>query len=184
MSNYLTRMFMLAFILSLISCYNPREYFTHGIRRKVQKQSIPLNKLQFYIDRNVELRRTITSEDAEIVKKGKVVFEDGKYVHIIQLKKFTPGLCSMDSDYRVRVAFEEGSDRDLVFGVFDFGTPDDNEKYILQALEWDDGIGRIEYEGETYFIQKGGDKAKLMIKKDDIEKYQVEKRKMKGIKVE
>ena len=102
--------------LTITSCSVPKSYFTVGIRTKVESKSIPINKLQFYVDRDVELRRELSSGDMK-VSSGKVKFENGKYIHIILLKKYTPGICTNYYDNAVDISFELGDGKNLTFGV-------------------------------------------------------------------
>jgi hypothetical protein len=176
----------LILVTALTSCTTPKSYFTVGIRNKVESKAIPLSQLQFYVDRDVELRRELASGDLKVTS-GKVVLENGKYIHIILLKQYTPGVCVQSGNGLVDVAFEMGDGKKLQFGI-----PDQrNEKAIYQitAQEWIGNtpmnrIGRITYDGNTYFIQNNGIDAKLMIKKSVMRKLEVEKRVMKGVKVQ
>src|SRR5271170_6103036 len=94
-------------ILGLTSC-SSRSYFTVGIRKQVENNSISVEKLQYFVDRTVELRRVLASGDPKVAS-GKVKLENGRYVNIILLKKNTPGICLKFEDSHVEIAFEKGS---------------------------------------------------------------------------
>ena len=52
-------------VLALSSCSTlQRSYFTVDTRNRVEEIAIPIEKLQFYIDKDVELKRELASRDA------------------------------------------------------------------------------------------------------------------------
>jgi len=163
----------------------PKSFFTTETRKTLERDSISLNKLQFYVDRDVELRREVSSGNAK-VSSGKVVFENGKYVHIIMLKRFTPGVCTKINANSIEVSFEVGDGKTLTFGVSAVASP--GETYRLFANEWINQevgkIGKIKYDNETYYIQAGGEGARLMINKSVLDHMRVEAKTMSGVKVQ
>ena len=66
------------------------------------------------MDRRVELRREISSEDAKLFA-GRIKFVKGKYINVVILKKFTPGVCEETHDNKMVVSFENGSGKNLTF---------------------------------------------------------------------
>ena len=172
--------------LGITSCGVSKSYFTVDVRNRVEKQSITIDKLQFYVDRDVELRRELTIGETEVTS-GTVKLENGKNIHIIILKKNTPGVCTKINENSMEVSFEMGDGKNLVFGV-----PKDaeaNTVYGLEALKWvNEGskneLGKIKYDGKIYFIQPNGVGARLMIRKSVANKLEIEKSTMHGRKVE
>jgi hypothetical protein len=162
----------------------PMTYFTTDVRKVAEADSIQLTQIQFYVDRDVQLRREVASGDAK-VSSGVIKFENGKYVHIITLKKNTPGVCSVVHKNALEINFEVGDGKKLTFGVDAQANP--SEVYRILANEWikeENGkMGRIKYDGETYYIQPGGEEARLEIKKSVIDKSKVDQNTMKGVKV-
>jgi hypothetical protein len=167
-------------VFALASCGTPKTYFTSSVRSNIESSNIPVSKLQFYVDRDVELRREVSSANAK-VSAGVVKFENGKYVNIITLKKNTPGVCTRAYDDKMDVAFEVGDGRYLTFGKV---RKDSRAPYTLYADNWGKVYGEIKYDGLTYYILPGGSEARLMIKKNALNTLQVDKREMKGRKVE
>lgn len=167
-------------LLILASCSTPKTYFTQAVRTKIESSNIPVTKLQYYVDRDVELRREVASGTAQ-VSAGVVKFENGKYVNIITLKKNTPGVCTRVYDDKMDVSFEMGDGRFLTFGKL---KRDSYAPYTLYADNWTRELGEIRYDGKTYYILPAGAEARLMIKKSALNTLKVEKRAMKGRKVE
>ena len=176
-------LFAASFVIGLASC-TPMYTFTTDIRKTVEADSIPINKLQFYVDRDVELRREVSSADTK-VSSGVIKFEGGKYVHIIMLKRNTPGVCTKINQNSLQISFETGDGKALTFGVTGVSSP--NEAYRIFANEWVniDGarVGRITYDNQTYYIQAGGEGARLLIKKSAVIKSKVDTQTMSGVKV-
>ena len=146
----------------------------------MESSAIPVSQLQFYIDQDVELRREVTADEAKVIS-GKVLLENGKYISVIYLKKGTPGVCTATHNNKLDVSFEAGDGKSLVFGVYD--NPASDEPYRIFADAWVNEHGRIKYDGKLYNIQPFCAKAKLLIKKSQADKLEVNKRTLKGRRV-
>ncbi len=162
------------------SCSTPKTYFSASIRSRVEHSSIELSKLQYYVDRDVEIRREVESRTAKI-ETGVIKLENGKYVNIITLKKNTPGVCTRTYPDKIDVSFEVGDGKYLTFGKLK--NADINAAYTLYANSWMNDMGAITYDGKQYYILPAGSEAKLMIKKSVLETSKVEKHEMNGRKV-
>lgn len=167
-------------VLAFAACSTPKTYFTPPVRTNIETHSIPVSKIQFYVDRDVELRREIAS-GATKVSAGVVKFENGKYVNVITLKKNTPGVCIKTYGDKIDVAFESGDGKFLTFGKL---KSDDRAAYTLYADSWKDNLGVLMYDGKQYFIMPSGAEARLMIKKNVVYNNKVDKREMKGRKID
>jgi len=170
-------------LAALASCSTPKTYFTPSVRSDIESHNIPVNKLQFYVDRDVEIRREVSSANTK-VSAGVVKFENGRYVNVITLKRNTPGVCTKTYDDKIDVSFEMGDGRYLTFGKL---KKDNRAPYTLYADNWGNrqsDYGEIKYDGLTYYILPGGSEARLMIKKNALNTLKVDKREMKGRKVE
>jgi hypothetical protein len=180
------------FVLVLSSCSTLRNsYFTVDTRKRVEERDIPVEKLQFYVDKDVELKRELAARDAK-VSSGKVIFEDGKYVNIIVLKAGTQGVCTRALNNTLEISFENGENKNIRFGVPE--KAGSSTVYSLFADQWLNSynsynpnvvqVGKIVYDGEIYYMRFSGERPKLMIQKTAQDKYQVNKRVMSGRKVD
>jgi hypothetical protein len=179
-------------VLALSSCSTlQKSYFTVDTRKRVEERAIPVEKLQFYIDKDIELRRELTARDAKVTS-GKVVFENGKYVNIILLRAGTSGVCTLALNNTLDISFENGDNKNIRFNVPERAAS--GAVYSLFSDQWmktykntyDPNIsevGKIIYDGDVYFMRFSGDRPKLMIQKTAQDKYQVNKRVMSGRKV-
>ncbi len=165
----------------MISCSSSKTLFTPEIRTRVENGGIKLDKIQFYVDRNIELKREISKEEAKVTK-GKVKIIDGKYINIVKLEKFTPGICSETFPEKILVSFEKGENKFLTFGKTRNAAVSD--PYKILAFSWyDNGEGKIKYDGMFYHITNGTE-GSVMIKSKFVKKAdEVKERNMEGVKV-
>lgn len=171
----------LVLILIVSSC-TPKVYFNPDLRQKLESANVPLTKIQYYCDKTVVLKREL-AEGNTTVETGKVVFENGKYIHYIVLEPKTPGVCKSVDSNKIVTQFELGNNRYLTFGI-NAGNLNKYAPYQIQAVEWNNNGGKINYDGQIYFIQTSSKEAKLQVKKSALNKSKVKTRKMKGVKVE
>ena len=166
----------LLIVTVLASCSSSKTYFSTEIRQKVESTGTPLTQLQYYVDRDVELSREILKDETKVTT-GVVRFENGKNLNVITLKKNTPGVCTKVLPDKILISFEVGDDKFLTFGRTKTAT--DSDPYKILANSWIGDYGAITYEGKKYFIQSGGD-ASILIKTSELDKEEINKRKMGG----
>jgi hypothetical protein len=167
-------------VIFLSACGTSKSYFTSDVRSRIESNhTVSVDKLQFYIDRDVELRRVVSSRDTKVTS-GKVRLVNGKYVNIIKLKKNTPGICTGFYTGSLNIAFESGDGQYLTFGVPNYTSPGSGNVYQILAQAWINSTGKVIYQGDTYYIQPGGTEAKLLIDKSVVDKFDVKKRTMHG----
>lgn len=169
--------YLLSLSLVLMACSTSKTYFTSSIRNQVEASHQPLEKIQFYADRDIVLRRDMRTGETKVTS-GKVKIENGHYVNIITLKKNTPGVCTLVRNNAVCISFENGDNKFLTFGKTKNAKALD--PYRILANEWVNEYGIINYEGEKYHIQPAGTEASIMIKTNVLRKYKVAERQMKG----
>jgi hypothetical protein len=173
--NYYLIIFVSA--ITFASCSSSKTYFTPAIRSRVEANSVPLTKIQYYVDRDIILTRELDKGETKVTS-GAVKFQNGHYVNIIKLKKGTPGVCTMVGPNKIAVAFEMGNGKYLNFGKTRVGTSDD--PYRILADDWVNDYGIITYEGKHYQIEPSGTEASILIKTSWLSVNEVDKRQMKG----
>ncbi|HTB51484.1 MAG TPA: hypothetical protein VK718_01825 [Ferruginibacter sp.] len=164
--------------LIFASCGSGKTYFTPAIRSKIEATSVPLTKIQYYVDRDIELTRELENGSQTQVTAGTIKFVNGHYMNIIVLKKGTPGVCTMVSPNKLSISFEVGNNNFLNFGRTQAGTIYD--PYRVLANSWVSDYGIITYEGKEYHIEPSGTNAGIMIKTKWLRTDKVDVRKMKG----
>jgi hypothetical protein len=164
----------------IAGCGTSKTYFTQAIRQDVEQSHADITRIQFYVDRDIVLRRDLDNGEVK-VSSGEVHFENGHYVNIITLRKNTPGVCTFLKDDVVGISFESGSDKFLTFGKTRHASPTD--PYRILANEWVKDYGIIYYEGKPFRIESSGTEAGILIRSKWLENSKVESREMKGRKV-
>ncbi len=165
-------------LLLLASCatYQP---LTEKDRTENNWTEKELKQVQFYLSSDIVIERKLGNETSTI-KNGKVRIVNGERIEEVIIKKGTPGiLVSNTVDNRLGISFEDGDDRYLMFGP----NKGKGGRYYLLASDWQNDVGKVQYEGQTYFCTPASGKAFLTL---DLKKlYQTEKdqRKAKGRKV-
>ena len=167
---------ILSSVLIFASCSNSKTYFTPAIRARVEANSVPLSKIQFYVDRDIVLKREMDKGETKVTN-GELKFENGHYINIITLKKGTQGVCTNVFPNKISISFEVGGNY-INFGRTKQGTSTD--PYRVLANSWVSDYGIITYEGKEYHIEESGTEASIMIKSKWLKTSQVESREMKG----
>jgi hypothetical protein len=167
--------FLLLFALTLFGC-NRKIYFTPSIKKQLITYNQPLEQVQFYVSKKISFK----NETLTIDSLGNKNFS----TKIIKLKKNTPGICIDSRDSLLFMQFEKGKANNLIFGVSGKSKP--NEHYRILAYNWSKYAGVIKYEDLPYKIDIFDAFASLKIQANllkRLEKKEVQKRTLKGLKV-
>jgi hypothetical protein len=171
---------LIVLFLSIVSCTS-KIVFNNTIRSGLEGKSIKPEKLQFYIDRSMELRREVSSNETKITS-GRVELYKGKTIQIIEIKKHTPGVCLRSTDSTIDVAFENGSDAYFQFierEVRGF----ENKIYVLNKYRDFEGINHVMYAGQAYKIDEFASDARILIKRKIANSENVKTKTIKGRKI-
>ncbi len=165
--------------LMLASC-SPKIPFTQTIRDQYKLDASELKHIQFYLSDPIVLRRGDNKENQKSTEEGTLVVKSGKDLEQVVFKGNTPGAVSEIVDgQKITIAFEDGAEKYLVFG----SSGDRNGYYKLQALQWSGERGKINYGGQTYYSNRGSDKAILLFKMKSLRNVKVDEKIVKGKKV-
>ncbi len=148
--------------------------FTSSLKTEIENKGLSAMKVQYYTDRDITIRKEVISDIAK-VNEGEVNLVNGKKVQLITLSKKTPGVCIKDSAGILSIAFE-GGERSF----FRFKPTGENGIYYIMLQ---DSLGNILYDDKVYRVVGSGKTAQLTIRKKEADKLQVNKRKMKGMKL-
>ncbi|MBI9033145.1 MAG: hypothetical protein JEZ03_01610 [Bacteroidales bacterium] len=181
MSKSLIRILAIGLGFAFIVGCSPKIVFTPELHAKLNRDSVDLNKVQFYNSEEIYLSREEFKDEEVAVKRGQIRFEKGKFIEEIIIKKHTPGICVGDSTYHLDVSFENENDRYLQFGRLQ--TSKLAPYYKLYGLKWSDGVGIVHYGDTLYATQAGAGSSVLLVKKSQIYNLIKEKRVAKGRRV-
>jgi hypothetical protein len=128
-----------------------------------------LKQVQYYLSSDIVIQRKLGNETSTI-QNGKVRIVNGERIEEVVIKKGTPGVLVFSSvDNRIGISFEDGDDKFLMFGA----NKSQGGRYYLLASDWQNQVGKVQYEGKTYFCTPESGKAFLTL---DLKKlYQIEK---------
>lgn len=150
--------------------------FTQEMRDRLEGNELSLRQVQFYISKEITLRRKSGKQDIKL-DKGKIAYGDEKKDEIVVIPKETEGVCEDFTKKSVKVRFEEGVSRGLQF------VRNQNNLFQIAADDWSTGNGKVKYDTSYFYMDKEGANAILMVKKADIRKQTKKLNKAKGLKV-
>ncbi len=163
-------------ILMLASCGAGKELFTQDVRERISSSGDDLvEKIQYYNDREIRLVYSSKSS-SEKISGGKVKFKNGYYYYTVIIPKETPAVAKRIDSKALKVYFETGEDRYLVFRNFN-----KDPHYQLGGSK-ESGNFTVQFEGKTFVAETGGG-TRLLFKKSEAVKKAENSRKVRGVKV-
>ena len=167
-------------ILLFASACSPKIPFTQAVRDQYKLTPEELKGIQFYLSDPVALRKGEANENQKSTEDGKLIIESGKTIDQVTIKSNTEGAVESVPDLKsLTVSFEEGAEKYLVFSSI----KSRNGFYSLQALNWENGRGKVSYAGQTWYASPGSDQAILLFKMKSIKKLRVNEKVAKGRRV-
>lgn len=160
----------------LASCSPQLTPFTQQIREQYKLKPEELTSIQFYTSNSFVLRRGENAMGKE-TEGGELQVVKEKYIEEVVIKAGTPCVITEVVDgNRVKVSFEDGGSKYLVFGSI----RNKDGYYTLQALEWVNGKGKLNYGENTYYSSEGSRDIFLTFKMKSLEKYKADQKVVKG----
>ena len=162
-----------------------RDYvpFTSQLKHRLERDSIDIKKVQFYIDQKLILSRYLDDEKAQVTS-GKVRLENGKYINEVIVPPFTPGVCEDIQNGNLMISFEKGSS-DMGFGL---GSGYTANTYVLYGYDWRNGTAVVNFDNKKFRVRCATctDVAMtmLLIKKNVVDKVEKKTHVLSGNKVE
>lgn len=166
-----------AFVLITSAC-NKKVIYNTNLRASLDSKTITPEKLQFYIDRDLEMRREVASNNTKITD-GKIQQTKGKQIELLNLKELTPGICVSFNDSSLRVAFDQQNYLTFVAQSID----PNYTNYMLQTSINKNGQHEVDYGNQTYIIPETATHAVLLVKRKDANKIKVKSKTIKGRKI-
>jgi hypothetical protein len=172
---------IIAALFITVSACTPKVIFNEALRNNLDLKNIKPEKLQFYLDRKIELRRENASNSTK-VNSGKIELYKGKNIQIISMDALTPGVCLRSTDSTLDIAFETNNDLFLQFKKLK--TEDSDIKiYMLNTSKNEDGNTYVNYGGTSYLINEMEAEAKVLIKRKIASRENINVKNIKGRRV-
>jgi len=153
--------------------------FTKDLRQKLEKESIDLKQVQFYVDQKLILDRNLGDQKVAVTS-GVVKLENGKYINQVIIPAFTPGICENAEGDKLMISFEKGNNN-LPFGP---GSGYIFNEYSLYGTEWRNGTTAVTYDSNKFRARCGTcqDVASvtLLVRKSVMDKIERKSRTLKG----
>src|SRR6202042_2852562 len=113
MRRILTVILCFTSLTFLFSCSSSRKMsnyvpFTKDLKQKLEKESIDLKQVQFYVDQKLILDRNLGDQKV-VVTSGVVKLENGKYINEVIVPALTPGICEASEGDKLMISFEKGN---------------------------------------------------------------------------
>lgn len=169
----MNKIIILLITILLTNCTSDKVLFTLSVRNQIIKDGIPLEKLQFYTEKQFELHRELSNSDITY-KLGKIKQLNGKKINILNFPTQTPCMVKKDSTSTMYFDFEEGEKRYLKFFLFNR-----NGEY---RLAYNSLNQELEYAGEIFKL-KTPYEIRLLISKSSLNSVKLDKKTVKGIRV-
>lgn len=169
---------LIAFIIAslIVSSCSNHILFTKEIRNNLYENQLNVENVQFYNSERIILVRNLSKEETQIAK-GTIRFEDGKYYEEIIIPKKTKGVVVRRGSKFLKIAFEEGINKNLRFDM------NDNDLYQISADSWKNNYGCISYDTTIYYIIPASSKTVLLVSKEYIMNFEKNRRVLKGVSV-
>ncbi len=166
----------LLIIVLMSSCSTGRVPFTQQLREQYKLNVEELKSIQFYTSNTLVLRRAETESKKETAG-GELTISKDRVLEEIVIKAGTPCVIKDVVDgSRVTVTFEDGGNKYLVFGSI----RNRDGYYTLQALDWNQGKGKVNY-GEQLYVTSGGSRdIFLVLKMKSLNQFKVDQKVIKG----
>jgi hypothetical protein len=169
--------FLFAAIGSLILFSSCKTHFTHTTRERLNKRGADtVEKLQYFNDRTIRLLNVSAEPPQDRIKGGKVEFKDGIYYYRVNFPKRTPAIAKNLEPKALKVYFERGTDRYLIFRNFN------GDFYQLGGERKGDAF-YVSFEGKEFKVEEGGSALLEIQKRHDI-KEDSKRRTVSGVRIE
>ena len=146
---------------------------TGSIKTNLEKQGLDLEKIQYYNESKIILKRVVSSKESEVIS-GKVTMQNGQMIEEIEIKKNTPGIMVDSKENEIHIRFEPGNQKGN-FLVFEL------QEYDFYGLK--DNKGRVNYHDAIYSTKYKLLPPGLQIEKKSSRAFSYDKRKAQGVKV-
>lgn len=169
--------FLLGLVILLGSACSPRLLFTEQNREHLDAQGLDIERVQFYTDKEIVMRRKMESKETK-VSNGEIRQIDGERTQEIRIPRGTPGIVDQVEAEKIWLAFEDCKGCELRFYKNSFDT------YQVDADDWIEKRGQIKYNGKTFYMIPPHNDALLMVKKREIYKPNKNSRVAKGVRID
>lgn len=148
--------------------------FTEELRRDLESAGITLDKVQFYNDKMLVIKREgVDPNDIGVTSEGKISIQNGKSVHTITIRPFTPGVSLSSDSGSINVSWDDSQQDEEGIPFVLTG----NQYYLSTTQDL-----KLMYKGHLYDVQSGTG-ARLFVNKDLLNQVNTQRETLKGRRV-
>ncbi len=148
--------------------------FTEELRKDLEAAGISLDKVQFYNDKMLVIKREgVNPNDIGVTSEGKISIQNGKSVHTITIRPFTPGVALNTEQGSINASWDDSQQDEEGIPFVITGN-----QYYLSTTE----DSKINYKGYLYDVQSGVG-ARLFVNKDLLNQVNSQRETLKGRRV-
>ena len=156
---------------------SPRLLFTEQNRSHLENQKLDIERVQFYTDKDIVMRRKMESSETK-VSNGEIRQIDGDRTQEIRIPRGTPGIVDRVDVGKIWLVFEDRDSCAIRFYKNSYDT------YQVDADKWIEKKGAIRYDRESFYLVPPNNDALLMVKKREIYKPEKRSRVAKGVRID
>ena len=162
------------------ACVQGLKPFFASERVKMDKNENQITKLQFYLSREVVLRRVLSSAEVKVTPQHRREFVKGKHYETIRIKCRTPGVVKSLGASKLFAAFDPKKTE----SVLPFEEAGEKAEFCL-AGDWPGGDkeGTVMYEGKIFRTPASAKRSCLYLIKENKKTKTEKHRELKGIKL-
>lgn len=148
--------------------------FTEELRRDLESAGIGLDKVQFYNDKMLVIKREgVNPDDIGVTSEGKISIQNGKSVHTITIRPFTPGVSLSNDSGSINTSWDDSQQDEEGIPFVITGN-----QYYLSTTE----DAKLMYKGNLYDVQSGVG-TRLFVNKDLLNQVSSQRETLKGRRV-
>lgn len=148
--------------------------FTEDLRKDLEAANISLDKVQFFNDKGITIRREANDpNDIQVNEEGKISISNGKKVQTINVMPFRPGV-SLQSDHGTIYVSWDDTQQDTQGMKFNLN----GQHYYLDVLP----ENKFNYKDRTFDLTAGVG-ARLFVSKDLLKQVSNQRETQKGRRV-
>ena len=179
--NFVTKLIAGILLFSGVSCTTMNSVplsnytvFTEDLRKDLESAGIPLNKVQFFNDKPITIKREVSDpNDIKVNPEGQITMSNGKSIQTINVLPFTPGVSLSATNGAIFVSWDDtqSDQKGMKFNL-------SGQHYFIDVLS----NNKFEYKERTFDLQSGNG-TRLFVKKDLLKQVNNSRETLKGRKV-
>lgn len=148
--------------------------FTEDLRKNLEAANISLDKVQFFNDKGITIRREVSDpNDIKVNSEGKISISNGKSIQTIAILPFRPGVSLGSGNGTINVSWDD-TQQDTKGMRFTLS----GQNYYLDVLP----ESKLNYKDRNFDLQTGSG-TRLFVSKDLLKQVNNQHETLKGRKV-